>query len=316
MASSPPVTVDGVSHSYGDRVALDGVALRVEAGEVFGLLGPNGGGKTTLFRILSTLIPIARGSAAIFGHDLRSNPHAVRREMGVIFQSPSLDKKLTVLENLGHQGRLYGLSGTTLMARIGEMLERVRLTDRAGDLVEKLSGGLQRRVEVAKSLLHRPKLLLLDEPTTGLDPGARKDLWDYLAELKRNEGTTVLVTTHLMDEAERCDRLAILDRGRIVAQDTPDALRKRIGGEVIIIQTNAPEKLREAIQKKFGGEPRILDDTVRVERADGHRWIGQLMEAFAGEIETVTIGRPTLEDVFVQLTGHRFWAREPKEDGK
>ncbi len=305
-----------MSHSYGDRLALDAISLGVEAGEIFGLLGPNGGGKTTLFRILSTLIPLARGSVSVFGHDLKTDAQSVRREMGVIFQSPSLDKKLTVLENLRHQGRLYGLSGKPLMDRIREMLDRVRLSDRANDFVEKLSGGLQRRVEVAKSLLHRPRLLLLDEPTTGLDPGARKDLWDYIGELKRNEGTTVLVTTHLMDEAEKCDRLGVLDRGHLVAIDTPDALRRKIGGEVIIARTRDPQRLCEGIAQKFGGEPKVLDDTVRIERAGGHTWVAQLMEAFPGQIDTVTIGRPTLEDVFIQLTGHRFWVRDGDGGGK
>lgn len=316
MPADSPVVVRDVSYSYGDRLALNSVSLGVEAGEVFGLLGPNGGGKTTLFRILSTLIPLTRGSVSVFGNDLKTHAQAVRRAMGVIFQSPSLDKKLTVLENLRHQGHLYGLSGNELMTRIREMLDRVRLSERADDFVEKLSGGLQRRVEIAKSLLHRPKLLLLDEPTTGLDPGARKDLWDYIAELKRNEGTTVLVTTHLMEDAEKCDRLGVLDRGQIVALDTPDALRKKIGGEVIIARTRDPQKLCEGIRQKFGGEPKILDDTVRIERAGGHTWIAQLMEAFPGQIDTVTIGRPTLEDVFIQLTGHQFWVRESDAGGK
>src|SRR3989338_4259197 len=200
MSQINAVEVRNLSYSYGSRLALNQVSLSVGEGEVFGLLGPNGGGKTTLFRILSTLTPIFHGKIFVFGKDLPSDIVRVRKMIGVVFQAPSLDKKLTVRENMLHQGHLYGLFGKELTLRINEMLERVHLKDRDGDLIEKLSGGLQRRVEVAKALLHRPKLLLLDEPTVGLDPGARKDLWDYLQNLRKNEGTTILLTTHLMEE--------------------------------------------------------------------------------------------------------------------
>jgi len=178
------------------------------------MLGPNGGGKTTLFRILATLLPVQSGHAALMGLDLSSEPQAVRRLIGVTFQSPSVDGKLTVAENLRTQAHMYGLSGSLAASRIDELLGKLGLGDRRHDRVDSLSGGLKRRVEVAKCLLHRPRVLLLDEPSTGLDPGARHDLWEYLSRLRRDEGTTVLVTTHLMEEAERCDRLGILDRGR------------------------------------------------------------------------------------------------------
>jgi len=295
-----------LSHSYGPRRALDRVSFTVEAGEIFGLLGPNGGGKTTLFKILSTLIPLTEGSARIFSRDIASEMHAVRELIGVVFQAPSLDKKLRVKENLVHQGHLYGLSGTDLENRIEQALQQLGLSDRSQDLVEKLSGGLQRRVEIAKALLHRPKLLLLDEPSTGLDPGARKDLWETLMRL-RKEGTTVVLTTHLMEEAEKCGRLAILDHGSVVALDTPDALRNRIGGELVMIRSRDPVELSRAIHEKFGVESHVVDDTVRFEHAKGHEWISQLLSAFASKVDTVTVGKPTLEDVFIQLTGHRFW---------
>lgn len=233
--------------------------------------------------------------------------------IGVVFQAPSLDKKLTVRENMLHQGHLYGLFGKELTLRIDAMLERVYLEDRAGDLIEKLSGGLQRRVEVAKALLHRPKLLLLDEPTVGLDPGARKDLWDYLQNLRKNEGTTILLTTHLMEEAEKCDRLGIIDHGKMIALDKPDKLRANIGGEVVIIHSKNPSKLCEEIRLRFGGEPKVFDHSVRLERPDGHQLTPRLMENFPDQIESITIGKPTLEDVFIRLTGHRFWGATNEE---
>jgi ABC-2 type transport system ATP-binding protein len=190
------------------------------------------------------------------------------------------------------------------------MLERVRLIDRAHDLVEVLSGGLRRRVELAKGLLHRPGLLLLDEPSTGLDPGARRDLWDYLKELKSREKMTMVVTTHLMEEAEKCDRVAILSKGELVAIGTPAALKSQIGGDIIAIETADPAALSRDIQKKFGGQPKVVDGVVRLEREKGHEFIPQLVGAFPGLITSVTLGKPTLEDVFIRQTGHRFWAAD------
>ena len=196
-------------HRYGERTALNGVSFDVRPAELFGLLGPNGSGKTTLFRILSTLMVPVSGRATILGFDVARDPNGLRRRIGVVFQAQSIDVKLTAAENLTHQGHLYGLHGATLKARIHEMLSRVGLVDRADEKAETFSGGMQRRLELAKGLLHHPSVLLLDEPTTGLDPGARRDLWQYLAILRDEEKVTVIVTTHLMEEAERCDRLAI-----------------------------------------------------------------------------------------------------------
>jgi ABC-2 type transport system ATP-binding protein len=312
MTSDAAILIEKLSYRYGERKALDEVSFSVAKGEIFGLLGPNGGGKTTLFRILSTLFQAVEGKSSILGMDLQDQSSNVRQKIGVVFQSPSLDKKLTVFENLRHQGHLYGLSGSSLKNRIDDMLVKVRLSDRSNEWVEKLSGGLQRRAEVAKALLHQPKVLLLDEPSTGLDPGARKDLWDYLVELKQKEGTTVLVTTHLMEEAERCDRLGILDKGKLLALDTPQNLRSKIGGDIIIAQTSNPQVLAGQIKAKFGSEPTVLDDTVRLEKEKGHEFIAKLIEAFPGQIDSISVGRPTLEDVFIRLTGHRFW-EETKE---
>ncbi|MBI5367900.1 MAG: ATP-binding cassette domain-containing protein, partial [Planctomycetes bacterium] len=296
-AEAPAVEVSGLTRTYGDRTALAGLDLSVRRGEIFGLLGPNGGGKTTLFRILSTLLSPTSGSARVLGLAVDSAGREIRKRIGVVFQSPSLDKKLKVVENLRHQGRLYGLRGADLEKRIADLLARFRVTDRAGEIVEKLSGGLARRVDIARGLLHSPELLLLDEPTTGLDPGARIDLWEHLRDLKAKQGITLLVTTHLMDDAEKCDRLAIIDRGRVVAVGAPHELRSRIGGDIITVGGPAPETLRDRIREKFGGEPTLLDGQIRMERKDGARFVPELIEAFSGAIDTVTVGKPTLEDV-------------------
>ena len=301
------VEVQDLSHSYGSHQALKGVTFDVAEGEIFGLLGPNGGGKTTLFRILSTLFPPSTGSASILGSDVGRDAAEVRRKIGVVFQSPSLDIKLTVAENLFHQGHLYGLRGRPLAARVDEMMDRLRVGDRRADLVETLSGGLRRRVELAKGLLHKPELLILDEPSVGLDPGARHDLWRYLEQLRESGGVTILVTTHLIDEADRSDRVLILHKGEVVASGTPAELKRRIGRDIITLATENPDALQQKIVGKFGIEPVVLDGSVRIERLNGHEFIAELIESFPGMIDSVTLAKPTLEDVFIDRTGHRFW---------
>ena len=303
----PIVEADNITHGYKGRTALSGVAFDVDEREVFALLGPNGSGKTTLFSILSTLARPDQGTARIFGFDVRRDPAEVRRRLGVVFQNPSLDRKLTVRENLIHHGRLYGLRGRGLGARADEMMERLRIADRAGHLVETLSGGLGRRVELAKGLLNQPGLLLLDEPSVGLDPGARHDLWAYLEELRRDEGVTILVTTHLIEEADRATRVLILDEGKIVALGSPSSLKDQIGGDVISLVTTRPEELSSRIAGKFGLGPAVLDGSVRLEKKDGHAFVAELFESFPGMIDSVTLARPTLEDVFITRTGHRLW---------
>ena len=301
------ISVQSVVHRYGDRTALDGVSFEVKAAELFGLLGPNGSGKTTLFRILSTLMIPAGGRASIMGFDVARDPNRLRRQIGVVFQAQSIDVKLTAAENLWHQGHLYGLHGVSLKLRIAEMLGRVGLADRADEKAETFSGGMQRRLELAKGLLHHPSVLLLDEPTTGLDPGARRDLWQYLAVLRDEERVTVIVTTHLMEEAERCDRLAILNEGKVVALGTPNELKHEIGGDVILLDAKDLESLAERIRARFHLDAQVLQGQVRIERENGHRFITDVVEAFPGEIEAISVSKPTLEDVFIHRTGHRFW---------
>ena len=296
-----------VVHRYDGRTALNGVSFDVQAAELFGLLGPNGSGKTTLFRILSTLMVPVGGRAVILGHDVAKEPTPLRREIGVVFQAQSIDIKLTAAENLWHQGHLYGLRGASLKSRIAEMLARVGLADRAHEKAETFSGGMQRRLELAKGLLHHPSVLLLDEPTTGLDPGARRDLWQYLQVLRDEEKVTVIVTTHLMQEAEQCTRLAILNEGNLVALGTPAELTSEIGADVILLDCKDPESVAERIRARFHGDAQVMDGKVRLERQQGHRFITELVEAFPGEIQAVSVSKPTLEDVFIHRTGHKFW---------
>jgi ABC-2 type transport system ATP-binding protein len=309
-SSGAAIEVSGLRHSYGQRAALKGVSFSVRPAEIFGLLGPNGSGKTTLFRILSTLMIPTGGSARVMGFDPATQPNLVRQQIGVVFQSASTDVKLTAAENLWHQGHLYGLSGVRLKQRIAEMLGRVGLADRAKERVETFSGGQQRRVELAKGLMHRPAVLLLDEPTTGLDPGARRDVWQYLATLRDQEAVTVIVTTHLMEEAERCDRLAILSEGELVALGTPADLKSEIGGDVIVLEADDAQALAARIQTRFRIPCNVIDDKVRLERQQGHRFVTDVMEAFPGEIQSISVSRPTLEDVFISRTGHRFWTED------
>jgi len=319
MSQAPAVELRDLSHRYGDRQALQSVSFTVNRGEIFALLGPNGGGKTTLFRILSTQMLPSYGTAMVAGFDVATSPAEVRRRLGVVFQSPSLDGKLTAAENLLHQGNLQGLRGRDLQQRIDYALEAVRLSSRSWERVEKFSGGMQRRVEIAKVLLHEPELLLLDEPSTGLDPNARREIWDHLAQLRDEQGVTSLLTTHLMEEAEKADRVAILHKGRVVAIGTPEKLKATVGGEVLELESADPRRLRSAIAERIGGEPIVIgSNTVRLETSTvtgdpGARLLVDIMEAFPGLVETGRVGRPTLEDVFIRCTGHRF-DQAPTED--
>jgi ABC-2 type transport system ATP-binding protein len=312
-ANSPAIEAHSLSFRYGEREALKDVSFEIARGEIFGFLGPNGGGKTTLFKLLSTLVPIQSGSARMLGHDLAGETVKVRRRLGVVFQHPSLDGKLTVAENLAAHGHLYGMTGKRLRERSAAMLERLGLGARARDLVETLSGGLQRRVELAKALLHQPELLILDEPSTGLDPAARREFSNYLAHLREHEGVTVVLTTHHMEEAERCDRIGILHHGKLVAIAPPAELKSEVGGDVVVIRASAPEILQDKIQSRFKLKSLLVDGTIRVERMRGHELVREVVDAFGDEIESVSFGKPTLEDVFVHLTGHQFFTDAPAE---
>ncbi len=310
----PAIRVVGLSHRYGERVALANLSIEIEPGTIFAFLGPNGGGKTTLFRILSTLLPCPPQTVEILGCDLATEVAAVRSRIGVVFQAPSLDKKLTVIENIRHQAALYGVRGRTRKQREQQLLDRFGLVDRMHERTESLSGGLRRRVELAKGMIHQPRLLLLDEPSTGLDPGARSDLWQHLKTLQGEFSVTVVMTTHLLEEAEKADRIAILDQGKLVASDPPDALRATVGGDSLTLTTRNPAALAAAITDRFQIAAHVVDGSVRLEQADAGAWIARLMEAFPGQIDALTLAKPSLEDVFINKTGHRFRGGEDRAD--
>jgi len=312
-AISPVIQLEHLRHQYGERAALAGVSFEVRPAEIFGLLGPNGSGKTTTFRILSTLMIPTGGRALIMGHDLATEAARVGRRIGVVFQEQSIDVKLSAEENLMLIGHVYGLHGPALKARVGEMLTRVGLADRAKERAETFSGGMKRRLELAKGLLHHPSVLLLDEPTTGLDPGARRDLWQYLQTLRDEEHESVLVTTHLMEEAERCDRLAIYAEGNLVGLGTPAELKSVIGGDVILLESHEPYALMQHIEQRFGVPTTVMESQVRLEIEQGHRFVTEVVEAFPGEIDGVSVHKPSLEDVFIRRTGHRFWTDTNRE---
>lgn len=309
MSDTFAISVRDLTKSFGERRALDGISLEVKRGELFCLLGPNGGGKSTLFRILATLSLPDSGFATIAGHDVITDAPAVRARLGVVFQSPSLDGKLTILENLRCGGALYGLKGSELESRITEAVEALNLTDRLTDLVETLSGGLQRRAEIAKCLLIRPEVLLLDEPSTGLDPGARLDLWAALEQLRSKHGVTALCTTHLMEEAARADRVGIVSAGKLVALGTPEELTSAIGGDVVSLgasKESGADVLAKLITERLGIPATVIEGEVRIESSEAYALAARLAGEFPSEIISLRIARPTLEDVFIARTGRLF----------
>lgn len=297
------VDVREVTHRYGTHPALRDVSLQVEPGTLYGVLGPNGSGKTTLFRILTTLMPPTTGQARVFGLDTTTQAATVRERLGTIFQAAALDENLTVRENLRFQGALYGLHGAELRDRISELLRRLDVADRADDVVEALSGGLRRRVDLARGLLHRPDLLLLDEPTAGLDPAARRTFWRAVQRLQEAEGTTLLLATHLMDEAERCDRVGILSDGVLVAEGTPGGLKAELGNETIWVDTDDPAALRDRVDAQFGVPTRIVGSMLQVAPPHPPSFLSSLYEALGSRIRSATIRTPTLEDVFMVHAG-------------
>ncbi len=299
----PSVDIRGVTHRYGSHVALRDVSLQVAPGTLYGLLGPNGSGKTTLFRLLSTLMPPTEGAVRVFGLDPTKEPGAVRQRLGVVFQDEALDESLTVRENLRFQAALYGLHGADRRERIDALLTRLDVADRADDAVADLSGGLRRRADLARGLLHRPNLLLLDEPTTGLDPAARRSFWTAVRRLRETEGTTLLLATHLMDEAERCDRVGILSDGGLVAEGAPDALKAELGDETLWLETDEPRTLRNRIDAQFGVSTRIVGSMVQVAPPDPPAFFSRLYETLGDRIRSATLRTPTLEDVFMVHAG-------------
>jgi ABC-2 type transport system ATP-binding protein len=302
--AAPRLRVRGLTRRFGARVALDGVSFDVAPGEVFGLLGPNGAGKTTAFRLLSGVLPADAGTVALDGRDLEPAAPAYRARLGVVFQEPSLDLKLSGRENLQLGAALYGLPRAVAEPRIVEALRVMDLGARADEAAAKYSGGMRRRVEIARVLLHVPDLLLLDEPGRGVDPDALRRIWDELAARKAARGTSLVVTTHQPEEAERCDRIALLDGGRVTATGTPDELRARVSGDVVRVRGERPEELAETIRARLGLEGVVLDGDVVLEAPRGHEVVPRVVELFPpGRLASVATSRPTLADVFAKLTG-------------
>jgi ABC-2 type transport system ATP-binding protein len=303
MIEQPAISVENVRFLYKQRAALDGVDLTIPPRQIFAILGPNGGGKTTLFRLLSTLLPLQEGEISLFGENIRQQPARIRRGLGVVFQHPALDKKLRVRENLRCGGHLYGMRGAALDQRIKEVASSLEIADRLHDMVETLSGGLQRRVEIAKALLPRPTLLLLDEPSTGLDPGARQNCWQIYRQLQ-SEGMTIVLTTHLMEEAEKADEVAIVHQGKVVARGTPSGLTAELGEVMLIARTkNAPAVVALIESLAPGSNLRIAGEEVRLSGAAAATLAPQLHQKAGDLVQSVTISTPSLGDVFAQRTG-------------
>jgi ABC-2 type transport system ATP-binding protein len=289
---------------YGELEAVKGIDLDVAGGEVFGFLGPNGAGKSTTISILCTLLKPTAGEVEVAGLDVMRHPDAVRHRLGLIFQDPSLDDQLTARENLEFHGFIYGLPARVRKERISEVLEMVGLEDRAESQVKTFSGGMKRRLEIARGVMHHPEVLFLDEPTLGLDPQTRNHIWDYLLDLRRREGITLFMTTHYMDEAEFCGRIAIIDQGSIVALGTPNELKARVGGDVITISADDPEALAAEIDRAFGVATTVVSGSLRMEVDDSSTFMPRLVRELSAPVKSLTLSRPSLDDVFIKLTGH------------
>jgi ABC-2 type transport system ATP-binding protein len=302
-------------HRFGERVVLDGLSFTVEPGEIFGLLGPNGSGKSTTLRVLTGLLVPDAGQLLLDGAPVQPGGRALRQRMGVVFQSPSLDPRLTARENLMLSATLYGITGAEAARRCDALLQMASLMERADDPVVDFSGGMKRRLELGRALLHDPALLVMDEPTTGLDERSFRQNWERIERLREQRGLTVLLTSHRADEAERCDRVAVVDGGRVIAQDTPEALRRRVSGDVITLEAHDPEPLAQELSQRFELEARVVDGRVVLEREEGHALIPRLVESVpAGRIESLSMHRPTLADVFVKLTGRALGDDTPEPE--
>jgi ABC-2 type transport system ATP-binding protein len=299
----PAVEVHGLRKQYGNLTAVDGVDLSVSSGETFGFLGPNGAGKSTTIKILCTLVAPSGGSARVAGYDVVRQRAEVRRHIGLVFQDTTLDAYLTAELNLRFHAELYGIPRAALEPRLRQVLEMVGLWERRGDKVQNFSGGMKRRLEIARGLMHSPRVLFLDEPTVGLDPQTRASIWDYINELRERENITIFLTTHYMDEAENCDRIAIIDGGRIVALDTPEALKASVGVDRVRISTVDDERAISALDDQFGIEGAVHDGRVTFGVADGERFVPRLFADLGVSIRSVEITRPSLDDVFLTYTG-------------
>ncbi len=299
----PAIEVVDLVKSYGELDAVRGVSFTVPPGEVFGFLGPNGAGKSTTINVLCTLALPTSGTARVSGFDVVAQRDAVRRHIGLVFQDPTLDNHLTAEQNLRFHAELYDIDPGAIGARIEQMLEMVDLADRRHQPVMTFSGGMRRRLEIARGLMHSPRVLFLDEPTIGLDPQTRSSIWRYIRALQESEGTTIFMTTHYMDEAEICDRIAIMDRGEIVVVDTPAALKAGVGADRIVLGTTDDEAALDALRDRFGIEAMVSEGEVTFHVESGEAFVPRLFAELDVAITSVAVSRPTLDDVFMRYTG-------------
>jgi ABC-2 type transport system ATP-binding protein len=305
------IQVQALVKKFGDFTAVAGIDFEVEEGEFFGFLGPNGAGKTTTINMLATLLRPTAGRALLAGFDILRQPNQVRQAIGMVFQDPSLDDRLTAEENLHFHAMLYQVPRRVRTVRIEQVLEIVGLTDRRHSIVRTFSGGMKRRLEIARGLLHYPKVLFLDEPTAGLDPQTRNAIWDHIRQLRDQIGITVFMTTHYLDEAENCGRIAIIDHGRIQALDSPTALKRRVGGDVVIVagdpqlQTDLAERYRVEVQK--------VDGTFHFQVPAGAEFVPRVVLDFKDRVKSIQVKQPSLDDVFLQLTGRAIRDEEGSE---
>ncbi len=317
MRESPPTTeaisVEGLVKRYGEIEAVRGIDFAVAAGETFGFLGPNGAGKLTTINILCTLVRPSGGVAFVAGHDVVRERDQVRRNIGLVFQDTTLDGYLTAEQNLRLHAELYGMARAAVSERLQQVMEMVGLWERRGSLVGTFSGGMKRRLEIARGLLHSPRVLFLDEPTVGLDPQTRSSIWTYISELKRDEDITIFLTTHYMDEAEYCDRIAIMDRGTIVALDTPEALKASVGKDRVQIQTVDDDAAIAALRERFEIDAVLAEGAVTFGVSEGEQFVPRLFAELGQQIRSVNVSRPSLDDVFMSYTGTTI--RDAEESG-
>jgi ABC-2 type transport system ATP-binding protein len=311
-ASAPAISVRDLVKSFGEVRAVRGVNFEVAMGEVFGFLGPNGAGKTTTINMLCTLAKPTSGEASVAGHDVVAERDDVRRNIGLVFQDPTLDGYLTAAQNLQLHAELYGVQSDLVGPRMRQVMEMVGLWDRKDSVVGTFSGGMRRRLEIARGLMHSPRVLFLDEPTIGLDPQTRRSIWTYIRELKEREEITIFMTTHYMDEAEWCDRIAIMDHGEIVALDSPDALKAGVGTDRVTIHTDDNEAAIAALERQFQIEAKVSEGAVAFGVPAGEAFVPRLFAEFAMPIRSVSVSRPTLDDVFMSYTGTTI--RDAEED--
>jgi len=310
-ATSTVISTAGLARNFGHTQAVKGVSFSVAEGEVFGFLGPNGAGKTTTISMLCTLLAPSAGEATVAGHDIRSKRIEVRRSIGLVFQDPTLDEYLTAIQNLRFHAYAYGMPKRVRDERIYELLTLMELWDRRDSAVREFSGGMKRRLEIARGLLHHPRILFLDEPTLGLDPQTRHRIWKYVLDLRRRESLSIFLTTHYMDEAENCDRIAIIDEGEIVALDRPEVLKDSLGGDVVTLRVEDLEAAAAELFARYELSSIVDDDSVCFKMPHAGEFLPELLRSFSGKILAVTVRRPTLDDVFLSLTGRSIRSDRP-----